>query len=61
MLLVAGCSRGIHSLDNNHTLKDNIEREMQKTSEGMERAQEQCSTTEAEMSDGDPEPSVSSS
>ena len=29
MLLVAGCSRGIHSLDNNHELKANIGPEMQ--------------------------------
>ena len=29
MLLVAGCSSGIHCLDNSHTLKDNIGREMQ--------------------------------
>ena len=29
MLLVAGCSRGIHSWNNNHTLKVNIGREMQ--------------------------------
>ena len=29
MLLVFGCSSGIHSMDNNHTLKTNIGREMQ--------------------------------
>ena len=29
MLLVAGCSRGVHSWNNNHTLKVNIGREMQ--------------------------------
>ena len=29
MLLVSGCSRGIHSWNNNHELKANIEREMQ--------------------------------
>ena len=59
MLLVAGCSRGVYGWNYNH--KVNIGYEIKKTSEGMERTQERRYTTEAEMSDGDLEPSVSSS
>ena len=61
MLPVYGSSRGVHSLISKHQIKNNLHLDLQKLLNKWEVDKKQCLTSEEEMSDGDPEPFVSSS
>ena len=61
MLLVSGCSCGIYGLNKSLKVKVSVTPEKQEFLEKKGRAQEQRRAVGAEMLDGDPQPSVSSS